>query len=52
MGYAGLVEKMEHTISRELTDVDRPQLWTYARVDEHRDYMNEDVSSTTTKIVS
>ena len=52
MGYAGLVEKMEHTMGRELTDVDRPQLWTYALVDEHEDYMNEEVASTATKIVS
>ena len=52
MGYAGLVEKMEHTMGCELQDVDRPHLWTFSRVDEHRDYMNEDVTSTTTKIVS
>ena len=52
MGYAGLVEKMEHTMGRELTNVDKPQLWTYARVDQQRDYMNEDVSSMATKIVS
>ena len=52
MGYAGLVEKIEKTMGRELTDVDRPQLWTYACVDEHENYINEDVLSKATKIVS
>ena len=35
MSYVDFVEKMEKTMSRELTDVDRPKLWTYARIDEH-----------------
>ena len=52
MGYAGLVEKMEHTMGHELTDVDRPELWTYARVNEHGNFMSENVASTATKIVS
>ena len=52
MGYAGLVEKVEKMMGQEITDVDRPELWTYARVSEHKNYMNEDVSSKATKIVT
>ena len=40
MGYVGLVEKMEKEIGWEITDIDRPDLWTMARVDEHGNYMS------------
>ena len=52
MGYAGLVEKMEKTIGRELTNIDRPDLWIMAHVNEHGNYMNGDIKATTDKIVS
>ena len=52
MGYVGLVEKMEKMIGREITDVDRPNLWTMARVDKHKNYMNEEDKGISDKIVS
>ena len=39
-------------MGQELTDVNRPELWTMACVDEHRNFMNEDIESTTDKIIS
>ena len=43
MGYASLVEKMERETSREITEIDRPNLWTIARVDELGQSMNKEV---------
>ena len=34
MGYVSLVQKLETELGYELTDLDRTDLWTRARVDE------------------
>ena len=52
IGYAGLVEKMEKEMGEEITKIDRPKLWTKARVDELGQPMNEEVEGISQKIVS
>ena len=52
MGYTGLVEKIKNEMGHEMTDVDRPNLWTTTRIDEHENCMNEEVEGISQKIVS
>ena len=52
MSYAGLVEKMEKEMGREITKIDEPDLWIIARVDALGQPMNEEVEGTSQKIVS
>ena len=49
MGYAGFVEKMEKETGKEITEIDRPELWTRARVDELGKPMNEEVEGISQK---
>ena len=49
MGYAGLVENIEKETGQEITEIDRPELWTRARVDELGQPMNEEVKGISQK---
>ena len=52
MHYAGLVEKIERETGQEITKIDRPNLWTIARVNELGQSMNEEVEGISQKILS
>ena len=52
MGYVGLFQKMEKELGRELTKIEKGDLWTRARLDEKGEYMNEEVKVISEKIVS
>ena len=52
MGYASLVEKMEKEMGHEITEIDRPDLWTRAWVDELGQFMNKEVEGISQKIVT
>ena len=47
MGYVGLVQKLEKELGRELTDLERSDLWTRARLDEEGQYMYDEVKEIT-----
>ena len=52
MCYVGLQQMMEKELGHELTEFDRGDLWTRARLNEEGEYMNEKVKEIADKIVS
>ena len=44
--------KLKKELGHELTDLERTNLWTKARLDEEGQYMNEEVKEVSDKIVS
>ena len=52
MGYVGLVQKLEKELGRELTELEKGDLWTRARLDKEVEYMNEKVKEIAEETIS
>ena len=52
MSYVGLVQKLEKELGRKLTDLERTNLWTRARLNEEGQYMNKKFKEISDKVVS